>query len=48
VPLPGSPEPGDRLFLEKQDKSVLTSAIVAIVRPQKEVVAEYPSEEQAA
>ena len=42
VPLPGEPGPGDRLYLVKGEKSVITSGIVSIDRPPKAVVTEYP------
>jgi len=43
VPQPGAPEPGDRLYLVSGHKAVVTSAIVAVERPPKDLVAAYPS-----
>ena len=43
LPLPGPPRPGQRLYFVRDDNDVVTSAIVAIVRPPKNTVAEYPA-----
>jgi hypothetical protein len=42
IPQPGTPKPGQRLYLATQDNDVVTSPVVAIVRPPKATVAEYP------
>ena len=46
VPHTGLPKPGQRLFLATEDNDVVTSAIVAIVRPPRSLVSEYPSPEE--
>ena len=43
LPQPGAPKPGQRLYLATQDNDVVTSPVVAIVRPPKATVAEYPA-----
>ncbi len=48
VPHMGPPKPGQRLFLATEDNDVVTSAIVAIVRPPRSLVNEYPSAEELA
>jgi hypothetical protein len=48
IPLPGPPGPGQRLFLARdEDESVTTSVVVAVERPPKETVAQYPADEAA-
>lgn len=42
VPLPGLPEPGERLYLTSKHDDLVTSAVVAVERPSKSVVAQYP------
>ena len=42
LPQAGSPKPGQRAYLAINGDDVVTSAIVAIVRPPKSTVAEYP------
>jgi hypothetical protein len=44
VPLPGPPSPGDRLYLARGDRDVVTSTVSAIERPEKALVATYPPE----
>jgi hypothetical protein len=44
VPLPGAPACGQRLYLARGDRDVVTSTVAAIERPPKELVAEYPPE----
>ena len=41
VPQPGTPRPGERLYLADEESDVVTSPVVAIVRPPKNTVAEY-------
>ena len=43
LPQPGVPRPGQRLYLAARDNDVVTSPVVAIVRPPKTTVAEYPA-----
>lgn len=43
LPQLGQPKPGQRLYLARENDDVVTSPVVAIVRPPKAVVAEYPS-----
>jgi hypothetical protein len=44
LPLPGPPKLGHRIYFANDEGDVLTSAVVAIVRPAKTVVSEYPPE----
>lgn len=44
LPQVGAPKPGQRMYLATPDNDVVTSPVVAIVRPPKTTVAEYPSE----
>lgn len=44
LPLPGTPKLGTRIYFENEVGDVLTSPVVAIVRPTKAVVATYPPE----
>ncbi|MCU0659448.1 MAG: hypothetical protein MUF64_30550 [Polyangiaceae bacterium] len=48
IPHPGAPRPGQRLFLAVEDNDVITSPVVAIVRPPRSTVVEYPSDEELA
>jgi hypothetical protein len=48
IPHPGPPRPGQRLFLAVEDNDVVTSPVVAIVRPPRTTVADYPSPEELA
>jgi hypothetical protein len=48
IPRPGAPRPGQRLFLAIEDNDVVTSPVVAIVRPPKTTVGDYPSQEELA
>lgn len=43
VPLPGEPQEGDRLYLASDHKDMVTSTVVSVERPPKEIVAIYPS-----
>jgi hypothetical protein len=42
LPQSGSPRPGQRMYLAHGDNDVVTSAVVAIVRPPKQTVSAYP------
>jgi len=42
LPMPGPPKLGFRMYFARGDEDVLTSPVVAIVRPPKKVVQEYP------
>jgi hypothetical protein len=42
LPQRGAPRPGQRLYLAREDNDVVTSAVVAIVRPPKATVVDYP------
>jgi hypothetical protein len=42
LPQAGLPKPGQRLYLATYDNDVVTSPVVAVVRPPKTTVAEYP------
>jgi hypothetical protein len=46
IPRPGVPKPGQRLFLATEDNDVVTSPVVAIVRPPRATVGEYPTAEE--
>lgn len=48
IPHPGAPRPGQRLFLAVEDDDVVTSPVVAVVRPPRNTVLEYPSPEELA
>ena len=48
VPHEGVPKPGQRLFLATDDNDVVTSPVVAIVRPPRTIVSEYPTAEELA
>jgi hypothetical protein len=43
APRPGAPSPGERLYLATEDLDVVTSTVVAIERPSREIVAQYPT-----
>ncbi len=43
VPQAGPPRPGERLYLVIDERDVVTSPVVAIVRPPRTTVSEYPS-----
>jgi len=43
IPRIGSPELGQRLYLVRGEDDVITSPVVAIVRPPKSLVIEYPA-----
>ena len=42
-PLAGTPGPGERLYLAKDKRELVTSTILSIERPARELVAAYPS-----
>jgi len=42
LPLPGVPTPGERMYLARGASDVVTSTIVAIERPEKSLVEQYP------
>ena len=42
-PNPGRPKAGESLYLSRGGRDVVTSAIEAVVRPAREVVASYPA-----
>ncbi len=42
LPTPNAPKPGARLYLATTGNDVVTSPVVAIVRPPKATVNEYP------
>ena len=42
LPLPGVPEPGERMYLARGTSDVVTSTIVAVERPAKVLVEQYP------
>lgn len=44
IPLPGPPCPGQRLYLAREGKNVVTSRVVSIERAPKETVEEYPAD----
>jgi len=44
LPLPGTPKLGTRVYFADGESDVLTSPVVAILRPPKNVVAQYPPE----
>lgn len=48
IPRAGIPKPGQRLFLATEDNDVVTSPVVAIVRPPKTTVVEYPTADELA
>ena len=43
LPQPGLPKPGTRVYFATRENDVVTSPVVAIVRPPKATVAEYPN-----
>ena len=44
LPLPGPPKLGTRIYFANDEGDILTSPVVAIVRPPKKIVATYPPE----
>jgi hypothetical protein len=44
LPLPGPPAPGQRLYLARNERDVVTSTVSSIERPPKELLAHYPPE----
>jgi len=44
LPLAGAPKLGTRLYFANDEGDILTSPVVAIVRPSKAVVATYPTD----
>jgi hypothetical protein len=47
VPLPGRPLVGQRLFLGRGEKSIVSSRVESVERPPKETVQQYPIEDAA-
>ena len=43
LPTAGTPKIGSRIYFTRDLNDVLTSAVVAIVRPAKKIVEQYPS-----
>ena len=43
LPMPGPPKIGYRIYFAEDNNDVLTSPVVAIARPHKTTVAQYPS-----
>ena len=43
LPQLGQPKPGQRLYLARTDNDVVTSPLIAILRPTKTTVAGYPA-----
>ena len=43
LPQLGQPKPGQRLYLARTENDVITSPLVAILRPNKTTVADYPA-----
>jgi hypothetical protein len=44
LPLAGPPKLGTRIYFANEEGDILTSPVIAIVRPPKKVVATYPPE----
>jgi len=44
LPMPGPPKIGYRIYFTHETDDVLTSPVVAIVRPPKKTVAQYPKD----
>ena len=44
LPVPGPAQPGQRLYLARPGKDVVTSKVLAVERPAKEIVVHYPPE----
>lgn len=44
LPLPGSPHLGARMYFADRENDILTSPVIAIVRPPKTTVSEYPAD----
>lgn len=43
VPRSGSPQTGDRLYLAHSQNDVVTSPVLAVTRPPKDLVSQYPT-----
>jgi hypothetical protein len=43
LPLPGPPKLGTRMYFANEEGDIITSPVVAIIRPPKKVVETYPS-----
>ncbi|MFO0627450.1 MAG: hypothetical protein U0325_17710 [Polyangiales bacterium] len=43
MPHTGHPSPGDAIYFRKGDRDLITSKLVRVDRPAREVVATYPS-----
>lgn len=46
LPMPGPPKLGFRMYFARGEQDILTSPVVAIVRPPKAVVQKYPREKK--
>ena len=44
LPIPGVPKIGYRIYFAVENEDVLTSPVVAIIRPAQKIVAQYPTE----
>ena len=44
LPMPGPPKLGFRMYFANGNDDILTSPVVAILRPPKKVVAQYPTD----
>ena len=44
LPMPGPPKLGFRMYFARGEEDILTSPVVAIVRPPKKIVQQYPHE----
>ncbi|PKN39943.1 MAG: hypothetical protein CVU63_13455 [Deltaproteobacteria bacterium HGW-Deltaproteobacteria-20] len=42
LPMPGPPKIGFRMYFARGEEDILTSPVVAIVRPPKKIVEQYP------
>jgi hypothetical protein len=42
LPMPGPPKIGFRMYFARGEEDILTSPVVAIVRPPKKIVDQYP------
>jgi len=44
LPMPGPPKIGFRMYFANGNDDILTSPVVAILRPPKQIVSQYPQE----
>lgn len=42
IPHSGRPEPGDAIYFRRGERDLITSKVLAVERPAREVVARYP------